>query len=71
LLAHDAGAAQDPELLGEGARLDLDGGKQLVDRVIPFAQQLQHADPDRVTDVAEQRCLGFVQRDGHSDSSTS
>jgi hypothetical protein len=42
-----------------------------VDRVIPFAEQLEHADPDRVTDVAEQRCLGFVQRDGQGYSSTS
>ena len=64
---HDqAGPAQDGQLLGEVARLDLDPVKQLVDGVVALAQQLQDADPCRVAERAEELGLGLVERNGHA-----
>lgn len=53
----DSGTAQDRELLGQVGRLDVDLGEEFAYGHRTALQELQNADPDRVSEHAEE--LGF------------
>ena len=65
LLADQPRAAQDGQLLGQAAGLRRDLDQELMDGVVPFAEQLQHADPYRVPQRPEQVGLRLVQGHRH------
>jgi len=62
MLGDQARPTEDGELLAEIARLDLDPVEQLVDRMIPLAQELQDANPGRMPESPEEFSLGLVER---------
>ncbi len=64
-LDDQAGAAENGKLLREIAGLDLDGVEQLVDRVIPLAEQLQNPDAGGVAEGPEELRFGLVQGSRH------
>ncbi len=60
---HDEqGAAQDGQLLGQVARLDVDLREQLVDGMLALAEQLEDPDPGRVSEGSEKFGLRLIER---------
>ena len=57
----EARPTEDGQLLGQVAGLDLDLVEQLMDGVVPFAQELEDADPRGMAEGPKELGLGLIQ----------
>jgi len=56
----DAGAAEDPELLGGCRRFHLERSEQVLHAHLAITQELEHAQPQRMSERLEERSLKAV-----------